>query len=58
MARITGEMSDESAAMLRKYLIDTEGTTRRMGQFLERLVLKELTEKGYMKGNANALPSA
>ncbi len=47
MARITGEISDSTLKRLRLYLTETQGSTKKMGEFLDEIINKELDARGY-----------
>lgn len=58
MAKITGVISDNTLQRLRHYLINTEGSTKKMGAFLEEIIAKALDEReGEQKGNGKSLSS-
>lgn len=59
MAKITGVISETTLQRLRHYLINTEGSTKKMGAFLEEIIIKALDEReGEQKGNGKTLCSA
>ena len=47
MARITGEIDNSTLKRLRLYLIETEGSTKKMGPLLDEIINKALDERGY-----------
>ena len=47
MARITGEIDNSTLKRLRLYLIETEGSTKKMGPFLDEIINKELDKHEY-----------
>ena len=59
MARITAEIDGATLTRLRHYLINADGSTKKMGAFLEEIIAKALDEReGEQKGNSEALCSA
>ena len=62
MARITAEIEGATLTRLRHYLINADGSTKKMGAFLEEIIVNALNDRekqiGESKGNDKALCSA
>lgn len=54
MARITGEIQETTLQRLRHYLINTDGSTKKMGAFLEEVIRKELDARENLEKQGNA----
>ena len=47
MARITGEIDNSTLKRLRLYLIETEGSTKKMGPLLDEIINDALDQKNF-----------